>query len=182
MLLSNDRLSWGFIQNPKCASISVEEALGPHALPMPAVRRHALYDPARGDLRRVVGCIVRDPFERVASGYFYWRKHKWAAKSLTFEDFVMGTSKGAALLCGPQYLDFVRTPQMAWARQATNIIRMDQLQDGWERFCADAGLPKLELPHNNRSGLPKNWHKLYDKRLTALVMDRFAEDFSVLGL
>lgn len=180
MLLSADRNTWGFVLNPKCASTSIQEVLGPLALRVPLGRRHALYDPERGDLRKVIGCVVRNPWERMVSGYLYWRERPRAKKELTFEEFVHGRVPGSTMYCSSFMLDFSRTPQCVWAGQATHVVRMETLQEDFCRWCDAAGVSKSILPCTNTTQ-SEAWKHYYDVGLYSIVEDRFRPDINAFG-
>lgn len=183
MILSRDQRSWALVQNPKAASLSLQVALEAHSLPIPATRRHSLFEPLLGHMRENIGCVVRDPWDRVASGYLYWRRQPRANPLLSFRDFLQGRRVGSVMNCGPAMLDFMRTPQTVWAREATHILRFENLEADFRAFCCDAGIyPIPELPQLNKRHEGFQLKTLYTEEwMVDFVASRFDPDIIQFG-
>jgi len=160
-----------FIENPKTASTSISHALrseggenifGKHT-PLSTVQMLPRFIHVRA-------CVVRNPFTRMISGYIH--NTKPLTNKITFKQWIFGDP----WKCGP--LDFKRTPQMAWTNEATHILRFENLQKDFSQFCADAGLPDIELPHLNIS---KPRSITMDSECINAIADRFAPDLKTWG-
>lgn len=162
-----------FIENPKTASTSISHALrssghgrnvyGKH-IPLVDTRmlRRSEDDP-RG--RHIIACVVRNPFERMVSGWLHTTKRRQ-----TFREWL----RGDEWRCGP--FDFKRTPQTAWTHQCTLIISFADLEAGFANFCDRAGLPRIKLDHKNASK-PYNYEDELTDADREIIRDRFYPDF-----
>ena len=60
------------------------------------------------------------------------------------------------------------------------IIRFEELEDGWDYICSKIGLKDVPLPHINR-GRGINYRELYEEDTEQIVRDFYKVDFDTFG-
>jgi hypothetical protein len=127
-------------------------------------------------------CFVRNPFERVASDYF-WRQ-KVAGDTLGFADFVK------ALIERDATSPFVHSGaatnwEMMTAQgefQVDLVGRYENLQEDWRNITTKLGLPATVLGTVQKAGQAKcTYGSLYSRRARALVEELCRHEIDYFG-
>lgn len=146
------------VRNPKAASQSMTVALRPFGEQYGETAHHVCV-PER---EWVIGC-VREPVERIVSGWRFWCKHR-GEESL--RDYLKRDTD-TLLGCGFSWI-----PQARWLERCNIILRFSRLQDDFAAMCDKIGI-KCDLPHVHKG------HKVKISREDAdLIRRRFHEDYA----
>jgi len=60
-------------------------------------------------------------------------------------------------------------------------MKFDNLQADFDKVCEDIGLPKIKLPHKNKSKQQPNYRSCFDDELKKLVNERFQEEIKLFN-
>lgn len=224
MTLINHTYRFVFIHIPKNAGTSVAmalvptmtyrdqeiggtelgQAIAPHFRRRYGIGKHSTLQ----EVRRVIGerhadeyrsfCVVRDPFERVASTFHFLRRwsdwqaiERWQPHAEEFlacetvDDFIASTF---FLTPGP---DRILEAQTTWLTGPSGepigvdrVLRIEHLQEQLVAFMSSLGVEDaagvIRLPHANRS-VERSGHHTLDERSIRILLDRYAADFEHLG-
>jgi len=147
--------------------------------------------------------VVRNPLDRLASWYFYY-KELFENKTLPadlcpngcgesflkmeFNEWVRSLRREYDPTCSTE----IDCPLTQMAPQTVHvsdyggfilldeIIRFEQLQEGWEYICSKIGLEDVSLPHLNR-GREMDYKSIYDSDTEKLVRSLYKIDFDTFG-
>jgi hypothetical protein len=182
----------------KTASTSMEEALSPYRSgpaqrelqvryeklhPNAAVFKHAR--PLH--LKQLLGdhiwesyltfTFVRNPWSRLASLYQYHRKqpYRWPLAQKSFAEWLRAGGTGSARRTMSK---FVSDDD---GRLIVRFVgRYENLEADFARACEEAGLPRLDLPHRNRS-TAGGYRCLYDDETRQIVARLAHSDIEMFG-
>lgn len=132
-------------------------------------------------------CISRNPYDRIVSAYFYLlnnKKHKYDIADREkfidpysdFNDFV----KNGLRIAAKNQLHFL--PQVFWIRnqegvpEIETVLRMDNLQNDFNRFCQKMNMNLYQLEITNVSDR-KKWVDYYSEETKEIVAEIYHEDF-----
>lgn len=167
-----------FVENPKTASGACRDTIMQACPEAISVCRH--HDPyvdhnmLRGNIRDVRAVVVRNPFDRIVSMYCSERPTgsllQWLTSPTPWE---------------PQTprIDAKRTPQIIWTNMTTHILRYENLQEDFEKFCTDAKIPVTKLLVRNTSvaRMGRHYRDVIGPSARRIIEDRFAPDLSEFG-
>lgn len=160
---------WGLVENPRTGSTSIHFAARQFHLP---VERHVPFTSQRiVDGRRIRAVVVRNPYDRLVSGWYYN-----APREMSFLEWLQGPP---SMECGVG-LDFKRVPQTAWAFRCNHILRFERLADDWKAFTHGLGL-SLPLGHENATPERGHYRDIIYPQARRIIEDRFAPDFQRFG-
>jgi hypothetical protein len=105
--------------------------------------------------------MIRNPYDRIIS---FW---KWSSKYLkkTLNEFL--SEKNISPL-----LDFFSIDSKV---EVNNFIRYENLQEDFNAFCNQIGIPPQQLPHKNSSN-HKHYTEYYDDETRQIVAEKYAKD------
>lgn len=153
--------------------------------------------------------VVRNPFDRVVSEYFF-RKHRFdggddnphlANLIRPFDDWVVATYRDGEFrsraffeasgiffndlnMIGDSLIWLI--PQTRWLGDETgamlvdDLLRYESLEDDWRRFAAKNRFSE-RLEHHNASRQVKDFRSYYSDRAHDVVADYFREDLEAYG-
>lgn len=133
--------------------------------------------PAVTSLHRVA--VVRNPWDRMVSVYHYQRqtapqKHD-RATGLSFRDYVLAGGSGSAFTT---FTDFAGDGHGRLL--VDTVLRVETLDEDFQRLCAERGLTGVELPRKNASARG-GYRELYDDDTRQAVSRAFAPDIERFG-
>lgn len=146
------------VRNPKAASQSLYRALRPFGNGYGSTAHHICVP----DRKWIIGC-VREPVERIVSGWRYWCRHK-GEESL--RDYLR---RDTDTLLG---VGFSWIPQARWLERCNVVLRFSRLQEDFAAMCDRIGV-RAELPHDNMGKKAD-----IDEEDAALIRRRFREDYA----
>lgn len=146
-----------YIHPPKTGGTSIEKLFDSDADTRDVEHKHKYADfywrPEWCDFYRFGS--VRNPFDRMVSYYFWRLKKKLVMFGRdNFEDWI------AFITDFPEYRKYQETNwhfttaidnQWNMLRLIDNIVRFEHFQDDFDKVCSEIGIPKMELPHTNKS-------------------------------
>lgn len=141
----------------------------------------------RGKKKIHAFCVSRNPYDRVVSAYYYLlnktaHKHDIADREEFIEpytgffDFV----KNGLFEAAEEQLHFL--PQVFWIRnkegnpEIETILRMENLQHDFDKFCMKMNLRNYKLDITNTSRR-KSWQNYFNEESRRIVQDIYHEDF-----
>ena len=188
-----------FIHIPKCAGTSIENTLSGAAYVKWDERNKIWVQHATANQIKRLYCqnyedyfsftFVRNPWGRAISDYF------WIKKNLKIEDSFKNylllenkfntprfsyphlhkTGRGDHVL--PQS-DFILDSNR---EQMVNYIgRFENIQQDFDTICDKIGIPRQELPHNNKTN-HKRYVEYYDEETRQIVAEKYAKDIEYFG-
>ncbi|HWA10959.1 MAG TPA: sulfotransferase family 2 domain-containing protein [Opitutaceae bacterium] len=191
-----------FVHIPKTAGNSVNRAFGVSWENHKDLRRYAAEIPAETFAAYAKFAIVRNPWDRIFSDYNYQRKKSRPRSSKLFlfeesgrrrnfrtwlEQALADPHRYAPETWGGEVSDGLHrwSPQVDWIRvngriAVDRVLRLEHLQEDYDRARQALRLPPLRLPHRNRR---LHWHYswYYDDAARDLVADYYAEDIATFG-
>jgi hypothetical protein len=80
-------------------------------------------------------------------------------------------------------LDVRRVPQIAWANSCNYIMRFENLEEDYEKFCAHVGIDHKPLLYKNKSEQRdgRRYRDVMSSKVREIVEDRFAPDLKRFG-
>jgi len=113
-------------------------------------------------------CVVRNPYDRMLSGYFYKLKKApiFVEQYPTFEDYVKKCD------------DKVHIPQWKYFEKADLILKQENLIEDFKQI-QDYYKCYAPLPHSNRSE-HNSWEQYYTDDLKQYVYKHYQKDFELL--
>ena len=131
--------------------------------------------------------IVRNPYDRLVSAFFYmskyskfqsdinFRKH-WKLKDDTFESFVI--QKLPKIVDDPKIRPRHFKPQVDFGTAGLNYVgSFNTIQKDIDYVCDELNIKRRNLPHANKSN-HKEYQKYYTKELLDIVHNLYFEDFN----
>jgi chondroitin 4-sulfotransferase 11 len=182
-----------FVHIPKSAGISVSYSLfGPINLAHLTIQQYEEKIPSLLFKKYFKFCFVRNPFDRLASAYFFIKKggvnktdeafsKETISQYTDFEDFVI---RG---LETPEVINWIHfRPQVYFIKDSSGKINLDfvgkveNLESDFNYILEKIGL-KRNLEHLNKTGNHKDYKSLYTQEMKAKVESLYKEDFELLG-
>ena len=127
--------------------------------------------------------IVRNPFDWVASWYFYrkTRPNENNTKSISFKEWLIDEDSSAYNIKGigltlSQY-DIISCDANI---KIDFIGKYENLQEDFDIICDKIGIPRQELPRKNRSN-HKHYTEYYDDETRKIVAEKYAKDIEYFG-
>ena len=125
--------------------------------------------------------FVRNPYDRVVSGFFYGKQYKSFPENYTFEQYVLQHAElkeKFGYIWLPKLTDFIDCP-------VDFVGRYETLHEDVERFCIWAGVTPKPLPHINKSakrieeGKKIPWQEMYNDDMLRHVAEWYKKDFEM---
>jgi len=121
--------------------------------------------------------IVRNPWDRVVSDFFYCKKENYVQKELTFREEVIYNKDNLERWKQPCYDWLTLNGKMA----VENILRFENLNDDFQKMCSQLNLPTtIKLPHLNKTK-HKHYTEYYDDETREIVAEKYAKDIEYFG-
>jgi len=112
-------------------------------------------------------CCVRNPWERLVSGFFYYKKQK-KFNDRTFDEFIRQSNWHT-----------LTKPQTAYFDDSTKILRFENLEEDFSAiqkfFNHESGLPKANKSQHD------SYQKYYTDELAEIVAQRHKPDIEMFG-
>lgn len=166
--------SFIFIHNPKTGGSSIRGALLPQY--GRTDKQHAGLFPPRGYQsipHRIA--VVRNPYDRIVSGYEFSQKKKDPKDKTPFDEWVLSDEPW---MIGP--FDFCRVPQSYWTWGCNRILRFERLEQQFNEVMYEFNID-VKLPHLNQSKRGRDFRSYYTKETYNVVTDRFKPDLIKYG-
>jgi chondroitin 4-sulfotransferase 11 len=174
-----------FIHINKTGGSSIEDALGLRHEHRLALEKRADIGARRFE-EKFCFTVVRNPWDRVASHYFYRVKTNQTGlgeRTVPFPEW----ARRAYAERDPAYYDKPRMfmPQLDWLSDTNGRLlvefvgRFERLQADFDVICARLGI-EASLPHLRSSG-KGDYRAYYDDATAEMVADYFARDIEAFG-
>ncbi len=131
-------------------------------------------------------CFARNPFDRVASAYFYLLRGGCTRTDRRDRDRYVGDKTFEEFVCSMPdcYLEQQHLPpQVRYVQGCTDttcIGRFETLESDFARLCGRYHIKRRSLPKINATAHPP-YRELYTKQMTEVVTELYAEDFEYFG-
>jgi len=186
----NHKHKFIFVHIPKTGGRSIEKALANYGID-DIVRRHGngkLKNPhftinkyldtyIDFDLKSYFWfTTIRNPYERFVSEYFYSKRQKKTVSS--FKEWVIfdEIEQTSYPLHSASQLSFTSSER----RQIDYTIRFENLQQDFNFVCDKIGIPRQQLPHENKTK-HKHYTEYYDDETREIVAQKYAKDIEYFG-
>ena len=130
-------------------------------------------------------CIVRNPWDRLVSVFHYLqnggRNNKDAKQGEMLKDYNFKSFVHDFSFEKFPYIHF--KPQMYFIKSVDNfdyIGRLENLQEDFNIICDKIGIPRQQLPHQNKSK-HKHYTEYYDDETREIVAQKYAKDIEYFG-
>ena len=192
-MIISDSHNFVFVATTKTGSTSIENNLGSYKSKHKITHLHDSYNkhcplkiihqkfPFIEDYFKFA--IVRNPFDWVASWYFYrkTRRNENNTKSISFKDWLIDEDSSAYNIKGigltlSQY-DIISCDANI---KLDFIGKYENLQDDFNIICDKIGIPQRQLPHKNKSK-HKHYTEYYDDETKEIVAEKYAKDIERFG-
>lgn len=135
--------------------------------------------------------VVRNPYDRMVSGFFYMQQHHDRMpllvkqginiKKMSFRKFVLEVFQKY----GPDLnIHFHHQHPKVFTPDGVKFVdfvgRLENIKKDWVTICSKIG-HKGELPKRNTTRHKQYWRYYKDKRVKAIISDIYAKDFETLG-
>jgi len=125
--------------------------------------------------------VVRNPYDRFISMYFWALKYKYRINQSIQEVLMRNDKINYNYAKEIISMDFAR-PQTRWLKVCNKIkidyiIRLENIQDGWNYVCNKINIPNSVVPklNSNKHGY---YGKYYYNELKELIDNFYSEDFT----
>ena len=119
--------------------------------------------------------IVRNPFSRTVSAFFYLRQVEGFNKHQTFKQFI----KNDFRKYGPAIQNHFH-PMYIQAQRSDFVGKMENIKKDWRHIADKIDCKIKQLPKKNTSK-HKRYSSYYDKECVDIVSDIYRKDLEVLG-
>ena len=111
--------------------------------------------------------ILRNPFDKLISYYF------WKLRSED-KEVIWNVSRFIELVEEMPTIEYFLRYDLNFAclNHKINYMKYENLNEDFESFCIETGLPKLNLSHRNKSYNRSDYRQYYDNDLIKLVKDK----------
>jgi hypothetical protein len=125
--------------------------------------------------------IVRNPWDRLLSNYFY-RKKGNRVQDLSFKKWITNSQDGNYSFenC------LSRHTQLDWISDENEEVvvdfigRFENLQEDFDIICDKIGIPQQQLPHKKK-GKHKSYIEYYNDKMKQIVAEKYAKDIEHFG-
>lgn len=173
---------FSFVHINKCGGSSVEIALG-------LTKRHATAEALRREIgaeawgRRFTFALVRNPFDRAVSLYYYrvrMNNHGLGDRHVNVNQWIQALWQDK----DPRYVDppFLNQTCTAWLTDADGkqivdmVVRLEDIATGWSKITRRLGID-IEFPALNKNKRPA-YRDVLTRDSRAILEAAFAEDLS----
>tara|TARA_B100000085_G_C18525335_1_gene505547 strand:+ start:533 stop:1153 length:621 start_codon:yes stop_codon:yes gene_type:complete len=128
--------------------------------------------------------IVRNPWDRLLSNYFFRKKtiHDKLIQNLSFKEWVLNYKTD-----GYSFEDCLsKHTQLDWITSKNEEVlvdfvgRFENLQEDFDIICDKIGVPQQKLPHKNKTK-HKHYTEYYDDETRQIVAEKYTKDIEYFG-
>lgn len=119
-------------------------------------------------------CCVRNPWERVVSHYFSPHRGEVIWEREAFLQFI----NSAEVKPLAHYLAVEGDDLQTAVAKMSLVVRYESIQAGFDQACDLLRLPRISLPHRNKSQR-EAYTLYYDNESMAAVADKFQEEIAI---
>ena len=128
--------------------------------------------------------IVRNPWDRLLSNYFYRKyiKYDGFIQDMSFKEWVVNSKTGDYSFEN----SLSKHEQFDWITDNHKEVlvdfigRFENLQEDFDIICDKIGIPRQELPHKNKSK-HKHYTEYYNDETRSIVAEKYAKDIEYFG-
>ena len=171
-----------FIHVPKAAGSTIQKALKSQNYDLPTcLHKKVTSYPEKTRENSFVFSFVRNPFDRIVSGYHYLtggfcgRADADFGKTLpaTFEGFIKNIDA---------YINRLHfRPMTFWLDDEIDFIgRFESFHRDFNIVCDRIKIPRQQLPHHNKSQ-HRHYTEYYDNETIEIVSKKYAKDIELFG-
>ena len=116
--------------------------------------------------------VVRNPWDRIVSDFFYCIKEGYIPQDSSFRDEVVYNKDNKERWKQPCYDWLTLNGEL----KVDNILRFENLASDFTQMCEQLNLPKgINLPHLNKTK-HKHYSEYYDDEMKEIVAEKYAND------
>ena len=132
--------------------------------------------------------FVRNPWDRFLSTYFYFRAQgrggrgdakmgKVVNRYKSFKDFALNFNN----IPSNKWVFPHFNEQLNWISKNHDFVgRFETLQEDFKTICDRTGIPRHQLPHENKSN-HKHYTESYDEETKQIIAEKYAKDIEYFG-
>ena len=170
-----------FVENPKTASTSMQNTFRRAGIENTVNGKHSnLFSDSLITRMRNRMVVVRNPWDRLVSGFHYNMRSRHKGKPLDglFEPWLLGEPWVTG--DGP---DFKRCSQLFWTHKCTDILFFEELHMSFYRWWCKVGLDKrkFDFSRDNVSHERGPYQEYYTDTTRKVVEDRFYGEIQKFG-
>ena len=174
-----------FIHIPKCGGTSVERALGLAVLNHDTARQRMQYLGEKRWRDRLTFSVVRNPYTRLASSFFYLHKPKDQPLADLQEEYRYWLFRWQNAKNENAMPDALNT-QCWWLSDEEgqplidNICQIENIDDDIKKIATSLGR-EINVQRLKTNPLPIDYDELYTAATREMVIDLYSEDFDRFG-
>ena len=173
-----------FVHIGKCGGISLTNLIDEKFNTTHSAVRHDTYDELPEEWKDCVFCIIRNPFDRLLSLYYFSikkyekRNQQDRLKILDkgFENYVMKEFDTPWYGEIGGWRDLTQAKYFPADKEKMQVLRLENLNEDWRKFCMENNLPYYEIGRANTTRQNNSYRKHYTDRMIEIVKDKWAED------
>ncbi len=174
-----------FIHIPKCGGTSVERALGLAVLNHDTARERLQFIGERRWKKRLTFSVVRNPYTRLASSFFYLHQPKLETIGELQDEFRFWLFRWQVARNDNVLPDALNT-QAWWLSDETgkplveNICKIENINEDIKEIATALGR-EINVQRLKTNPLPIDYDDLYTPATREMVVDLYGEDFDRFG-
>jgi len=178
-----------FIHIGKNAGTSITKTLDENFKTEHSERQHDTYHELPEYWRSGVFCVIRNPFDRLLSFYnFSIKKFKKTKKGmkkskklleLGFENYVLDHHTEGLFEFDQKWENNTQARYLPENISNINILRFENLNDDWKKFCMEHDLAYHDLGWINSSRDDHSYRDHYTKRMIETVTKKWHRDLTL---
>jgi len=144
-------------------------------------RNSELYADLGNEWKEFEFTCVRNPLDRLVSGYFHAKKRAGnCATKYDFKSFIMNREDILKSLSFAEYNHTFRLQTSFPIQNCKLVLRTETLSEKWKEFCEIIGVPYSPIRQRNKT-VHDDYMKYWDDEMLQSIQEYLKPDFDFLG-